>query len=98
MKRLTLILLILSWAIAQAKINFTAYPYLAYSSETKLMVGAFSVFQYDLINPELEAETLEFDLLANTIYSLNKQFLFVITNVSHLCNPLSDNKIANNRT
>lgn len=78
MKRLTFILLILAWSIAQAKVNFTAYPYLAYSSETKIMVGAFSVLQYDLKSPELEAETLELDVLANTIYSQNKQFLFVI--------------------
>ncbi|MCB5262868.1 MAG: outer membrane protein assembly factor [Candidatus Cloacimonetes bacterium] len=76
MKRLILILLLMAGVLIQARTSFTAYPYLAYSSETKIMVGAFSFLKYDI--SESEAEAVEFDILGNTIYSQNKQFLFVI--------------------
>lgn len=78
MKRFYLILLLMAWALLQAKTSFTAYPYLAYSSETKIMIGAFSFLKYDLSVSEPEAKATEFGVLSNTIYSQNKQFLLVV--------------------
>ncbi|MCB5271047.1 MAG: outer membrane protein assembly factor [Candidatus Cloacimonetes bacterium] len=78
MKRYILILLLMPWTLLLARTSFTAYPYLAYSSETKIMIGAFSFFKYEISEAESEAEKMEFGVLGNTIYSQNKQFLFVI--------------------
>ncbi|MCK9334017.1 MAG: outer membrane protein assembly factor [Candidatus Cloacimonetes bacterium] len=56
----------------------SAYPYMAYSSETKLMGGAFSFFRYELDREEPAESSRDISVLANTIYSQKHQFLFVI--------------------
>ncbi|HQQ67953.1 MAG TPA: BamA/TamA family outer membrane protein [Candidatus Cloacimonadota bacterium] len=56
--------------------SFTAYPYVAYSGDTKLMVGAFGFFRHDLETTSVEPEV--FSILTNTIYSVKHQFLFVL--------------------
>lgn len=75
MKYSIIIILLLVSSIAQAELTFTAYPYIAYSSETRLMLGAFSFAGFDL--PVQEEKAAEVDILANTIYTQNKQFLIV---------------------
>lgn len=75
---LLIILVQLSLYPLLAQNSFSAYPYFAYSGETKLMVGAFSFFRHELDAPVLDQEGRSFSILANTIYSQKKQFLFVI--------------------
>ncbi|MCB5260538.1 MAG: BamA/TamA family outer membrane protein [Candidatus Cloacimonetes bacterium] len=61
-----------------AELTFTAYPYLAYSSETRAMIGAFTFIRYDFARSS-ETESLhQVALLGNTIYSQNKQFMLAL--------------------
>lgn len=78
MNRILLCLFLLAAVMLPAfgQNSFTAYPYLAYSGDTKLMVGAFGFFRHDLESESVKPEA--FSILSNTIYSMKHQFLFVL--------------------
>ena len=75
---LTLLLMLTACLPLLAQNTFSAYPYLAYSGETNLMVGAFSFFRHELDPPSPFQRGRDLSVLGNTIYSLNNQFLFVV--------------------
>jgi outer membrane protein assembly factor BamA len=79
MKHIFMILLMIIAASAlAAQSTFTAYPFLAYSGETKLMGGAFSFFRYQLKEPILNQGGESISLLNNVLYSQKNQFLLVL--------------------
>lgn len=61
-----------------AQLTFTAYPYFAYSSETRFMVGAFTFARYDYTTPFSKPDPHRLSLLGNSIYSQNKQFMLAL--------------------
>lgn len=80
MKYTYLFILILWLMTSQLLAQFTiaGYPYVAYSSETRLMGGAFSFIRYDFAQRSSRASINRFSLLGNTIYSQNKQFMLAL--------------------
>ncbi len=79
MKKWSYIILINLFLIQlSASITLNGYPYIAYSGETKLMVGAFAFAKYTFdfqCQNEFEPEV---SLLSNAIYTQKKQFLVVL--------------------
>ncbi|MDD5536378.1 MAG: BamA/TamA family outer membrane protein [Candidatus Cloacimonetes bacterium] len=61
-----------------AQLNVAAYPYLAYSSETRAFLGAFSFVRYDFASEDDPLSPNMISLLGNTIYSQNRQFLLAL--------------------
>jgi len=76
MKYILILLLVMLFTALNAELTFTAYPYAAYTSETRLMAGAFSFFRYNFAESDEPVHAI--DLLANTIYSQNKQFVVAL--------------------
>lgn len=74
----TLFLLAITLIPLAAQLTFTAYPYLAYSSETRAMAGAFSFVRYDFADPQTGTSPNRISLLGNTIFSQNHQFLLAL--------------------
>lgn len=61
----------------RAEVLFTGYPFVAYSGETRLMVGAFAFVKHIPPPRSEDADSNEYSLLSNMIFSQNKQFLVV---------------------
>lgn len=76
MRYIFLALMLLGCLSANAEISFSAYPYAAYTSETRLMAGAFSFLRYNFADDASTPKNI--DLLANTIYSQNRQFVIAL--------------------
>jgi hypothetical protein len=75
---MVLIFLIGVSAMLSAQLTLSGYPYLAYSSETRWMGGAFTFTRYDFSKPFTEPNPHRISLLGNTIYSQNKQFMLAL--------------------